>query len=79
MNEFDLRQRIVDVIVKALEPYDIPTGSWTSAEKAEPAEAILRALGLEVDASASGPSDEPGRWTTYATYRLRGLEHHETS
>lgn len=38
---------LLAIIVKALEPYDIPTGSWTAAEKIEPAQRVLAALGLE--------------------------------
>lgn len=33
-----------EAIAKALEPYDIPTGAWTTAEKAEPIDAILAAI-----------------------------------
>lgn len=38
---------LLAVIVKALEPYDIPTDRWSAAEKMEPARAVLDALGLE--------------------------------
>lgn len=34
----------LDIIVKALEPYDIPTDAWSEAEKVEPAKAALAAL-----------------------------------
>ena len=35
---------LLDVIVKALEPYDIPTGAWSPAERIEPARSVLAAL-----------------------------------
>ena len=34
----------VEAIAEALEPYDIPTGSWTAAERLEPARAVAAAL-----------------------------------
>lgn len=37
-------QDLIDRIVEALEPYDIPTGSWTATEKREPAEKVIEAL-----------------------------------
>jgi hypothetical protein len=37
-------------IVKALEPYDIPTGAWTEAERMEPALAVENALADWLDA-----------------------------
>lgn len=52
------REHLLDAIVKALEPYDIPTGSWTAAEKVEPARAVLDALGLVL----VGWCDDP-EWT----------------
>lgn len=36
---------LLDVVVKALEPYDIPTGrGWSESERLEPAQAVLDAI-----------------------------------
>lgn len=44
----ETRQALLDRIVRALEPYDIPSGrAWSDAERVEPAEKVLAALGLE--------------------------------
>ena len=42
MSELD--DATVEAIAEALEPYDIPTGSWTAAERLEPARAVAAAL-----------------------------------
>jgi len=36
---------LLALIVKALEPYDIPTVAWSTKEREEPARAVLTALG----------------------------------
>lgn len=41
--------RLRNRIVEALEPYDIPTGAWSNAEKVEPAEKVIEALGDWLD------------------------------
>lgn len=38
---------LLAIIVKALEPYDIPTDRWSKADREEPAAAVLAVLGLE--------------------------------